>query len=56
MFRKKEESNVGTEFIGLCYENNVKKESLEEVFQEAQAAGHLNLIFNAVDAEKNKPY
>ena len=32
MFHKKEKSNLGTEFIGLCYENNIKKESLEEIY------------------------
>jgi len=56
MFSKKEKSNIGTEFIGLCYENNVKKESLEMIFEEAKQAGQLDLIFNAVDAESNKPY
>ena len=35
MSRDKERSNIGVEFIGLCYENNVKKEALEAVFQEA---------------------
>jgi len=29
MFGNKEKSNIGVEFIGLCYENNVKKEALE---------------------------
>jgi hypothetical protein len=49
-------SNIGAEFIGLCYERDVKKESLEDIFNRASGQDLTDLIFSAVDSEGNKPF